>query len=158
MKKGSLLAYTRKYHSPLPKQEAVARVQNALQQNESVRIHRMTASDRELRFAQKQDPAFRNSFLPDIHVLFSDLEAGSQARIECRVKLFIRIFCIVYFLGCAQSLIFALMLLFTGRDGAVLYALISLAMLLFCYGLSYFGLHYGAKKAVSVIRKALLSE
>ena len=67
MKKGSLLAYTRKYHSPLPKQEAIARVQDALEADRAMRITPIQATENELSFGVKN--AFlleKNSFLPDV--------------------------------------------------------------------------------------------
>ena len=145
-------------NTSLSKQEAMDRVRRVLTYNKSAHTSEITGSDQALCFSVKYELGdLQNSFLPDVRVQFSETQTGSQARIECRVVLAVRIICIFMILSSVFSSLLLLLTFIIKRLDSIFLALLPLVAVPFLYLLSSIGLRIGSDRVISVIRKALPS-
>ena len=152
----SPFTYVTTLDTSLPVYEAMPRVQRALTYDKSIHTSEITGSDRELCFAVKYKAGeLQNSFLPDVRVQFSNTQTGTQARIECRVILAIRIICICLMLSSVFSVLLLLLTFFLKRLDSILFALFPLVAIPFVYLWSRIGLRIGSDRVVTVIRRTL---
>ena len=159
MKKGSLLAYTRKYHSPLPKQEAIARVQDALEADRAMRITPIQATENELSFGVKNAILLeKNSSLPDVCIHFSRTAAGTEAETVCSLKRVTRVLFTVFTVLLAALEILLLCWYFRRSLDFGVVLLIPVIMIAFSILLLFFGLRLSSRDTLYVIRTALQPE
>lgn len=159
MKKGSLLAYTRKYHSPLPKQEAITRVQDALEADRAMRITPIRTAENELSFGVKNAILLeKNSFLPDVCIHFSRTAAGTEAETVCSLKRVTRVLFTVFTVLLAALEILLLCWYFRRSLDFGVVLLIPVIMIAFSILLIFFGLRLSSRDTLYVIRTALQPE
>ena len=159
MKHGLLFSYINNYNSPIPKQEAMDRVQKAFTDDRAMRISPIRATEDELAFETKPDYYLeKNAFLPEVAVRFEDADTGTTVQTRCQVKRIIRIFTLCYSALLAVIELLLLTMQLRGTLDNPLLLLLPVIMFGFMCTMTFFGLRLSSRDVLFVIRTALQQE
>ncbi len=155
----SLFSHVAVYSSPLPPQEAMARVRSPLEANRAMRITPIRTAENELSFGVKTAYLLeKNSFLPDVRVHFSRTAAGTDVETVCGLKRITLVLFTVFSVLLAVLEILLLRMYFRDALENNIVLLIPVIMIAFSVLMVYFGLPLSSRDTLYVIRTALQPE
>ncbi len=152
----NLFAHLTKFTCPMPRQEAMDRVQNTLKEDRAIRLSPIRATENELSFSVKPDlfPG-HNSFCPDVNIRFNDSETGTDAQVMSSVKKPTRIIFLVFAFLLAAIEILLLCWYFRSALENNIVLLIPVIMLVFSFVMTFIGLRRSSRDVLYLIRTAL---
>ena len=142
--------------SPIPKQEAMTRVQDALSGSRNWRFISMQASEDALSFSVMSRRFGRfSAFCPDVRIQFGESDAGVSVRTLCRTKEQIRVM-----LPMAAGIfllleVFNLIMVMRGTSPGIAALALPILLLVLLGVLTVLGLRLPAKEIRQTVEKAL---
>lgn len=142
--------------SPIPKQEAMARVQDALSGSRSWRFISMQASEDAISFSVMSRRFYRfSAFCPDVRIQFDESDAGVSVRTLCHTKEQIRVM-LPFAAGIFLLLeVFNLILVMKGTSPGIAALAFPILLLVLLGVLTVLGLRLPSEEIRRAVEKAL---